>query len=65
MNNVVASVIRPEVQGMQAYHVADATGMVKLDVMESPYGLPEALAREVGELVSRLPLNRYPVPTLA
>lgn len=64
MNNVVASVIRPEVQAMQAYHVADATGMVKLDVMESPYGLPEPLAREIGELVSRLPLNRYPVPTL-
>jgi histidinol-phosphate aminotransferase len=56
-------VIRPEVQGMHAYHVADAKGLVKLDVMESPYGLPPGLAAEVGKLVSGLSLNRYPVPT--
>ncbi len=56
-------VVRPEIQAMQAYHVADATGLVKLDVMESPYGLPKELAEEVGRLVSGLSLNRYPVPT--
>ncbi len=56
-------VVRPEIQEMQAYHVADATGLVKLDVMESPYGLPKELAEEVGRLVSGLSLNRYPVPT--
>jgi histidinol-phosphate aminotransferase len=56
-------VVRPEIQAMHAYHVADATGLVKLDVMESPYGLPESLAEEVGRLVSGLSLNRYPVPT--
>ena len=39
---------------MGAYHVADASGMVKLDVMESPYSLPEWLAREVGETVARV-----------
>ena len=32
----VQSVIRPEILAMGAYHVADASGMVKLDVMESP-----------------------------
>jgi histidinol-phosphate aminotransferase len=56
-------VVRPEIQAMHAYHVADATGLVKLDVMENPYGLPESLAEEVGRLVSGLSLNRYPVPT--
>lgn len=56
-------IVRPEIQAMQAYHVADATGLVKLDVMESPYGLPRELAEEVGRLVSGLSLNRYPVPT--
>ena len=50
---------------MRAYPVSDATGLVKLDVMESPYSLPDWLAREVGELVSRLALNRYPVPSAA
>jgi histidinol-phosphate aminotransferase len=55
--------VRPEIQAMQAYHVADATGLVKLDVMESPYGLPKELAEEIGRLVAGLSLNRYPVPT--
>jgi histidinol-phosphate aminotransferase len=28
--------IRPEIQRLSAYHVADASGMVKLDAMENP-----------------------------
>jgi len=56
-------VVRPEIQALSAYHVSDATGLIKLDVMESPYRLPDWLAREVGEVVANLALNRYPVPT--
>jgi histidinol-phosphate aminotransferase len=56
-------VVRPEILAMHAYPVADATGLVKLDLMESPYGLPPELAAEIGKLVSQLSLNRYPVPT--
>jgi len=62
--NIVQKIIRPEVLAMGAYPVADATGMVKLDVMESPYSLPDWLAREVGDVVSKLALNRYPVPSM-
>src|SRR5882672_7882286 len=61
--STASKVIRPEIQAMQAYQVADATGLVKLDVMESPYRLPEALAAEIGRIVSQVALNRYPVPT--
>ena len=61
--DIAAKVIRPEVQAMHAYPVPDATGMVKLDVMESPYRLPESLAAEVGQVVSKLAMNRYPVPS--
>jgi len=61
--DVAARVIRPEVQAMHAYHVADAAGLVKLDVMESPYRLPDGLALEIGQIVSELALNRYPVPS--
>ena len=61
--SAASKVIRPEIQAMHAYQVSDATGLVKLDVMESPYGLPQDLAAEVGEIVSKLALNRYPVPT--
>jgi histidinol-phosphate aminotransferase len=61
--SAASRIVRPEIQAMHAYQVADATGLVKLDVMESPYGLPDALAAEVGQIVSKLALNRYPVPT--
>ena len=60
---VAARVIRPEVQAMRAYEVADAAGLVKLDVMESPYRLPDGLAAEVGQLVSEVAMNRYPIPS--
>jgi len=61
--STAAKVIRPEIQAMHAYPVSDATGMVKLDVMESPYRLPEALADEIGRTVAQVALNRYPVPS--
>ena len=61
--SAAGKVVRPEIQAMRAYPVSDATGLVKLDVMESPYGLPQELAEEVGRLVAGLSLNRYPVPT--
>jgi len=61
--SVASKVIRPEIQAMHAYQVSDATGLVKLDVMESPYGLPEALAAEVAQAVSGVAMNRYPVPS--
>jgi histidinol-phosphate aminotransferase len=60
---LAAKIVRPEVQAMHAYHVSDAAGMVKLDVMESPYRLPESLAAEVGNVVSQVAMNRYPVPS--
>jgi histidinol-phosphate aminotransferase len=61
--SAASKVIRPEILAMQAYHVSDATGLVKLDVMESPYRLPEGLAAEIGQIVSEVELNRYPVPS--
>ena len=61
--STAAKVIRPEIQAMHAYQVSDATGLVKLDVMESPYRLPEPLAAEIGQVVSKVAMNRYPVPT--
>ena len=48
---------------MHAYPVSDATGLVKLDVMESPYSLPPELAAEIGRIVSQVAMNRYPVPS--
>jgi histidinol-phosphate aminotransferase len=55
--------IRREILGLKAYHVPPAEGMVKLDAMENPYTLPPELAREMGERLARVAVNRYPDPT--
>jgi histidinol-phosphate aminotransferase len=57
------SLVRDEVRSLQAYHVPPATGLVKLDAMESPYRLPEALAAEMGARLAAVAVNRYPDPT--
>src|SRR3989338_3877338 len=58
----VEGLIRPEIRALQAYHVPDARGMIKLDAMENPYSWPEELKDEwLGGL--RLGgVNRYPDP---
>jgi histidinol-phosphate aminotransferase len=58
-----ADLVREEILALKAYHVPSAAGMIKLDAMENPYRLPEALREEVGRFVSTLPVNRYPDPT--
>ena len=63
MDKSPASVIREEIRGIAAYHVPDSTGMVKLDAMENPYGLPSDLTQEIGRLAAQAALNRYPDPT--
>ena len=52
--------IRQDIQGMHAYAVQESAGMVKLDAMENPYGLPPALQAELGQRLGKLALNRYP-----
>jgi histidinol-phosphate aminotransferase len=54
--------VREEVLALTAYHVGEAAGMVKLDAMENPYTLPQALRREIAELVAGAAINRYPNP---
>jgi histidinol-phosphate aminotransferase len=52
--------IRADVQSMHAYAVQDATGLLKLDAMENPHGLPPALQAALGARLGALALNRYP-----
>ncbi|GAB3630113.1 histidinol-phosphate transaminase [Pandoraea terrae] len=58
----VARVIRPDVLAMSAYPVPDDTGFIKLDAMENPYGLPDALREALGRRLADVALNRYPAP---
>ncbi len=52
--------IRPEIMALSAYHVPPAVGMIKLDAMENPYHLPEALRDVVSDVAHGVSLNRYP-----
>lgn len=53
-------VIRRDVQSMHGYAVQPSAGFVKVDTMENPFRLPEALQRELGERLGRVAINRYP-----
>jgi len=58
-------VIRDEVRAISAYHVPDSRGLIKLDAMENPYGLPAELRAQIAELAAETSLNRYPDPAAA
>lgn len=52
--------LREEILALQAYHVPEASGFVKLDAMENPYPLPPPLRARVAQLAANAPVNRYP-----
>jgi len=56
----IKRVIRQDVQSMHGYAVQPSTGMVKLDTMENPFRLPDALRTALGERLAQVALNRYP-----
>lgn len=54
--------LRPEIRALEPYHVADATGMIKLDAMENPYQWPADLLEQWRQQLQAAELNRYPDP---
>ncbi len=63
IEQLMQQVIREDVRALAAYHVPDATGMLKLDAMENPYHLPHALRQQLAQRLADVALNRYPIPT--
>jgi histidinol-phosphate aminotransferase len=55
--------LRPDIRAMSAYHVPDASGLIKLDAMENPYELPADLKQKLAAHLAEVALNRYPVPS--
>lgn len=55
-----SDIIRGEIAALSAYHVQPAAGVIKLDAMENPYALPEALRAELASRLGAAALNRYP-----
>jgi len=62
VSELVERWVRPEIRALSAYHVQEATGLVKLDAMENPYGWPEALKETWLARLARVEVNRYPDP---
>lgn len=56
----VKATIRPKIRALKAYPVAKATGMIKLDAMENPYGLSGEARAEIAAAVANARINRYP-----
>ncbi|MCE2971663.1 MAG: histidinol-phosphate transaminase [Burkholderiales bacterium] len=54
------SILRDDVRAIGAYPVPSAAGMIKLDAMENPFGLPDALVVDLGARLARVAVNRYP-----
>ncbi|HEU5437542.1 MAG TPA: histidinol-phosphate transaminase [Telluria sp.] len=65
LDRLIANTIRADVRAVASYLVADSSGFIKLDAMENPYQLPDALRAELGARLADAALNRYPVPTYA
>jgi histidinol-phosphate aminotransferase len=61
--SLIENVIRSDVRELAAYHVPNSEGFVKLDAMENPYTLPEALRTALARRLADVAMNRYPVPS--
>ncbi len=62
VQNPIKKVFRKEVLALSAYHVADATGLVKLDAMENPYQWPDHVKEDWLTALKECEINRYPDP---
>lgn len=56
------SLLSERIRALQAYHVADAEGLIKLDAMEIPYPWPQALLDAWTDQLRGTTVNRYPDP---
>jgi len=59
----ITRLIRPQVRKLTAYHVDETPVRIKLDAMENPFPLPDALRREIAGALQNAPLNLYPDPS--
>ena len=62
LNRLVSRWVRPQINSLTAYSVAESEGLIKLDAMENPYTWPDELRREWLGLLQVVNVNRYPHP---
>lgn len=59
----ITGLIRPQVRKLTAYHVDETPVRIKLDAMENPFLLPDAIRREIAGAVKNARINLYPDPS--
>lgn len=59
---LVNKLIRSEIKALSAYHVPDASGLIKLDAMENPYRWSDSMVNDWLTRLKTVELNRYPDP---
>ena len=52
--------LRSDIKNINAYHVPESKNLLKLDAMESPFGVPSDLKEEFLEYIDKAEVNRYP-----
>ena len=62
LDDCIEKWVRPEIRAIHAYHVPDASGMIKLDAMENPYTWPTTMREAWQQRLSETDVNRYPDP---
>ena len=60
--DLINRLVRPEIRDINAYHVQDASGLLKLDAMENPHVWSNELQSEWLERLASAEINRYPDP---
>ena len=58
----IKSFVKKEVKELKPYHIENTPCRIKLDAMENPYPLSEALMKKVVEGIKGIKINRYPDP---
>lgn len=59
----ISALVRPQVRNLAAYHVDETPVRIKLDAMENPFPLPDAMRREIAAVVRDTKINLYPDPS--
>ena len=62
LTDLIDRLVRPEIRGIDAYHVQDASGLLKLDAMENPHVWSDELQQEWLDRLADAEINRYPDP---
>ncbi len=59
----ITRLIKPSILRLSAYHIDETPVRIKLDAMENPFPMPDAVRRELEAIIRKAPINLYPDPS--